>query len=199
MRIDEVVMNDADELNEAAPVGIGSRIKSAVMGKLGSTKAQAQGDVGKRANDLYKAFEYYASRAGIQMNSVPKATLTKWLTSQGLPIALPPSFKPVPVLNLTDKNTSTALWTSLAQGAYGAQMGQTGGPAGQATFGQQYGIPSKSPKPQPVPPPAPAPSPAPPSKPTTPTTSYDDLKNELSAYSRTLTPAQKAELLNLLK
>lgn len=152
MRIDEVVMNDADELDEATPVGIGSRLKSAVMGKLGSTKAQAQGDVGKRANDLYKAFEYYASRAGVQMNSVPKATLTKWLTSQGLPTTLPPAFKTVPVLNLTDQNTSTTLWTGLAQGAYGAQMSQTGGPAGQATFGQQFGIPGKTPPPPPPPP-----------------------------------------------
>jgi hypothetical protein len=197
MKINEVLTNDSEEIDEATPFGLGSRMKSAVMGKLGSTSAQAQGDVGKRANDLYKAFEYYASRSGVQMNSVPKATLAKWLTSQGLPTALPPAFKTVPVLNLTDKNTSTALWTGLAQGAYGAQMGSTGGAPGQATFGQQYGIPGRAPKPRPAS--APAPAPAPPSRTTTPTTSYVDLKNELTAYAGTLTPAQKAELLNLLR
>jgi len=148
MRIDEVVMNDAEEIDEATPYGYGyNRMKTAVMGKLGSTAAQAQGDVGKRANELYKAFEYWAGRAGTRMDQVPKADFIKWVTAQGIPAVLPPEFKTVPFLNLTDKATSTAIWTKLAQGAYGAQMGPTGGAPGQATFGQKYGIQTEPPPP----------------------------------------------------
>lgn len=147
MKINEVLTNDSEEIDEATPFGLGSRMKSAVMGKLGSTSAQAQGDVGKRANDLFKAFEYWAGRAGTPMNQVPKADFIKWVTAQGIPAAWSPEYKTVPVLDLTDKAVSTAIWTKLAQGAYGAQMGPTGGAPGQATFGQKYGIQSEPPPP----------------------------------------------------
>jgi hypothetical protein len=162
MRIDEVVMNDADELDEAdsSPYKIGDKINTAfqsmnILNRDKRIAAQGQRDVGKRANELYNAFSYWASRNGTPMNNVPKATITKWLTAQGLPPTLPAFFKTMPLLDLTDKTTSTNLWNGLAQGAYGAQMKAGGGAPGQAdTFGQQFGLPSK-PTPPPPPPPAP--------------------------------------------
>ena len=160
MKINEFA-SDRQHLEEANPYGLGSRLKSAVMGKLGSKKAQASGDVGKRANELYASFNDWALRSGVNMQAVPKKQLVSWLTSQGLPGKLPAAYATMPTINLEDPATSTAVWTGLAQGAYGAAPIVA---PGTATLGANYGLSPPAPR-APVPAPrraaAPAPAPAP--------------------------------------
>ena len=188
MKIDEFA-TETQQLDEANPYGLMQRAGSAIMGKLGSTKAQASGDVGKRANELYAGFKNWALRTGVDMTMVPRQKLSQWLTSQNIPGKLPPTLRALPTLDLEDPEVSKTLWTALAQGAYGA----AGLPAGRPTLGANYGIPRPPARPAPSPAlaPTPAPTPAP--------TAYDAIKNELTAAAGSLTPAQKAELLNLLR
>jgi len=193
MKIDEIIV-EGQQLDEANPYGLLQRAGSAIMGKLGSTKAQASGDVGKRANELYRGFTNWAMRAGVDMSAVPKLTLTKWLSSQHLPTKLPPTLASLPSLDLEDPNVSKTLWTALAQGTYSA----AGQPASRPTLGANYGIPqptkrprTPAPSPTPAPGPTPAPSPAPAPAPA-------DLLSEIQAKIAQLKKTDRTAYNNLL-
>jgi hypothetical protein len=186
MKIDEITAEN-QKLDEANPYGLMQRAGSAIMGKLGSTSAQASGDVGKRSNELYNGFKNWALRSGVDMKAVPKLTLTKWLASQRLPTKLPPTLAPLPLLNLEDPNVSKTLWTALAQGAYGAARQ----PASSPTLGANYGIPPAAPR-RPTPPVPPTP-PAPPVPP-----APADLLTDIQAKISQLKRADRTAYNNLL-
>ena len=169
------------QLDEANPYGMMKRAGNAIMGKLGSTKAQASGDVGKRANELYTGFKNWALRTGVDMTMVPRQKLSQWLTSQNIPGKLPPTLRALPTLDLEDPEVSKTLWTALAQGAYGA----AGQAAGRPTMGANYGIPKPPARPAPAPAPAPAPTPA-------------DLLTDIQAKIAQLRRADRTAYANLL-
>lgn len=153
MRIDEVISNDAEEIDEASPVGFFSNLKTKAGAALGLGASQGQADINKRAMDFYKRFAFVANRDKTPMNQVPQAAILDWMRVQKLGNKLPPGFETMDPIDLADKENSTKFWTGLAAQAYGAEFKKTGGPRGTQAFGDEFGI--SDPTPPPPPPPKP--------------------------------------------
>jgi len=160
MRIDEVISNDAEEIDEANPISFGNKIGTALktMNPFSSDSrmaGQGQADINKRAMDFYKRFAFVANRNKTPMNQVPQAAILDWMRVQKLGNKLPPGFETMDPIDLANKENSTKFWTGLAAQAYGAEFKKTGGPRGTQAFGDEYGISDPTPPPPPPPPPLP--------------------------------------------
>jgi hypothetical protein len=133
MKAKEIIQEQ--DANEAAPMGfmtrLGKTIQSKIPGNFG-VAGQAELDVGKRANQLDRAFRQWAIRSGIDLNAVPAADLADFLKQQQMP---PVTFSQT-MYNLNDEDTLRTFWTKLAQGSYRAAG------TGTAPLGQTYGVPS---------------------------------------------------------
>lgn len=133
-KIDRLNLGESTQVNELGmtPMGIGSRLATGAMAKLGSKTAAAKLDVGKRSNELNTAFRQWALRSGIDLTKVKKQELQSFFQQQRLPdMPLKKS-----VYNLDDKATNAALWNAVSQNAYRA-----GGPTGGSEpLGRAYGV-----------------------------------------------------------
>lgn len=138
MKISDLISENTETISElgTTPMGLGQRMATGALAKLGSTTAQANLDVGKRANELEKTFRQWALRAGISLDMAPKTELEKFFQQQGLP-AMPLRQN---MYDLTDPTTSKEVWKAVAQNAY-----KSGGSAAtSAPLGQKYGVGSGS-------------------------------------------------------
>jgi len=107
------------QVNElgTTPMGIGSRLLKGTMAKLGSSKAAADLDVGKRANILEKTFSAWARRSGIRLDGASPSDIDDFLSTNGLP---PINHGGVSYYDLTDSETTKLLWTKVAQASFRA-------------------------------------------------------------------------------
>lgn len=137
MKISELIEN-TEQVNELGmtPMGIGQRMATGALAKLGSTTAAANLDVGKRANELNTTFRQWALRSGINLSSVPQKDIQTFMKQQGLP-SMPMRQS---IYDLNDKATNSALWKAVAQNAYKS----SGSAATSAPLGQKYNVGSGS-------------------------------------------------------
>lgn len=126
-----------DELG-TTPMGIGSRIGQGVLAKLGSGKAQAALDVGKRANRFEKAFSGWARRSGLDLENISDIDIDDFLSAHGLPKY---DHAGVNVYDLSDSSTARDLWIKVAQKTF-----RVGGaaPTGKPRLGPQLGMPASN-------------------------------------------------------
>jgi ribosomal protein L20A (L18A) len=121
------ILNES-QVNElgTTPMGIGSRLVKGAMAKLGSGKAEAELDVGKRANILEKTFSAWARRSGLRLDRVSISEVDDFLNINGLP---PVNHNRIKFYDLTDSDMTRLLWTKVAQASYragGSDMGLGG-------------------------------------------------------------------------
>lgn len=131
MRVNEILV-EGKKLDEKAPVGLGSKLKAGIKSAFGSASGKAQKDVNTRATEIFKKFQDWALRGGVDMNAVPAKDIQGWFKTQNL--VFPQDYKSAKFLNLNDKATSTKFWTGAASAAFkgGAQVG--------ADLGSGYGL-----------------------------------------------------------
>lgn len=131
MRVNEILVENK-KLSEKAPVGLGSKLKAGIKSAFGSASGKAQKDVNTRATEIFKKFQDWALRGGVDMSAVPAKDIQGWFKTQNL--VFPQDYKSAKFLNLNDKATSTKFWTGAASAAFkgGAQVG--------ADLGSGYGL-----------------------------------------------------------
>lgn len=131
MRVNEILVENK-KLKEKAPVGLGAKLKAGIKSAFGSASGKAQKDVNTRATEIYKKFQDWALRAGLDMSAMPAKDIQGWFKTQNL--VFPADYKSAKFINLNDKATSTKFWQGAASAAYkgGAQTG--------ADLGSGYGL-----------------------------------------------------------
>lgn len=146
MRVNEILV-EGKKLAEKAPVGIGAKLKAGIKSAFGSASGKAQKDVNTRATEIFKKFQDWALRSGVDMSAAPVKDVKSWFATQKL--VFPKDYASAKFLNLNDKETSTKFWSGAASAAYkGAQNVGAGLGAGYGLDGAEApGAPKQASRP----------------------------------------------------